>query len=91
MSAESACFFMSHNFKEFPTGVPFTSALLSEVIPYHPKQKAAVNTGQFKWLLNDRNSNMRVLHFEQTEGVWESIGWSKSAVKYDGQLKKRYS
>ena len=82
---------MSQNYKEFPTGMSFTSALLSEVIPYHPKQKAAVNTGHFKWYLNERNSNMRVLYFEQTEGVWESISWRKSAVKYDRQLKKIYS
>ena len=88
MSAESACRSMSKNYIDFPTGVTFTSALLTEVIAYHPKKKAAINTGRFRWYLNEFNSNMRVLSFEETKGVWDTISWKKSAVKYNRELKK---
>ena len=91
MSAETACRSMSNNYEDFPTGVPFTSALLTEVIPYHPHKKAAVNTGQFKWLVNEKNRRMRVLYFEQSKGVWDTVSWLKSSKKYDRELKKIFS
>ena len=90
MSAEAACRSISKNYFEFPTGNIFTSALLSEVIAYHPKKKATINTGRFRWYLNEFNSNMRVLSFEETKGVWDTISWKKSAVKYDREMKKLF-
>ena len=78
---------MSHNYDDFPTGATFTSALLTEVVAYHPQKKAAVNTGRFKWIINERNSRMRVLLFEQSSSVWDTVSWKKSAVKYDRELK----
>jgi hypothetical protein len=88
MSAEAACRSISKNYAEFPTGHTFISALLSEVVICHPKKKAAINTGRFRWYLNEYNSNVRVLHFEQIEGVWLSISWKKSATNYDKTMRK---
>ncbi len=87
MTAEAACRAMSNNRDAFPTNVPFLSALLTEVVAYHPDNKAAQNTGRFKWMDNERNSTMRVLCFEKTPRQWLTISWKKSAVKYDKMVK----
>jgi len=89
MSAESLCRQMSKDFKNYPTGEIFTSALLSEVVRFHPKNKAIVKTGRFRWYTNERNHNMRVLSFEESPGIWDTISWKKSAVLHDKQLKKQ--
>ena len=90
MSMETACRSMSKNDSDYPTGVAFTSALLSEVIAYHPNKKAAINTGQFKWYVNERNSKMRILSFEQSKGVWDTVSWKKSALHYDRCMKRMH-
>ena len=72
---------MSNNYLDFPTGIPFVSALLTEVLGGHHK-------GHFKWMMNERNSRMRVLHYEKSKGVWETDSWLRNSKQYDRELKK---
>ena len=80
MSTETTCRSMSRNCVDFPTGVPFTSSMLTEVI--------GCDKGQFKWMINERNSHMRVLHFKQPDGFWDPISWLRTSKKYDREMKK---
>ena len=73
---------MSRNCVDFPTGVPFTSSMLTEVI--------GCDKGQFKWMINERNSHMRVLHFKKHDGFWDTVSWLRTSKKYDREMKKMF-
>ena len=83
---ELRCREMSRDLVNFPTGKPFKSKLLNEVVQYHCRGKANVRTGLFEWRIDFRGN--RVLYFEQSKCVWDSIGWKKCAQRCDSGKKK---
>lgn len=78
---ELQCREMSRNHVNFPTGKPFKSNLLTEVVQYHCRGKANVRTGYFEWR-DDKRGN-RALFFEKGKSDWDSISWLKCAQRYD--------
>lgn len=83
---ELRCREMSHDLVNFPTGKTFKSEFLNEVVQYHCRGKANVRTGKFEWRLSFRGN--RVLHFEESKGVWNSISWKNCAQRFDSGKKK---
>ena len=66
----------------YPTHISFTDEKVLHVLKHHPKHKAHIATGNLRWIKNSFDPcvhNQRVLQFEQTPGIWKTIGWAKYA------------
>lgn len=85
---EDQCRLMMHDHDTYPSEIPFKSRFLDNIVEYHCRGKANVRTGRFRWERNDKNHEMRVLYFEKTKNVWNSISWLNCVKKYHSKSKK---